>query len=77
MTDVIRDTPAWDAGLETGDTIVTVDGYQIGFVNNQLYSLGDELQRRADRYGRVTLLVQNRRNGRLVNVDVQLDRSLR
>ena len=77
VTNVIRDTPAWDAGLEEGDTIITVDGYQVGYVDRRLYPLGEELQRRADRNGGVTLLVQNRRNGRLVNVDVQLERARR
>ena len=77
VTSVIRDTPAWDAGLEEGDTIVTVNGYQVGYIDRRLYPLGEELQRRAGRNGRVTLLVQNRRNGRLVNVDVQLERALR
>lgn len=74
ITRVLPETPAWRAGLERGDQIITVDGYQIGIVNGRLYPLGEELQRRADREGDVTLLVQNVRNGRLVNVDVGLER---
>lgn len=61
------------AGLERGDLIVTVNGYQVGFVQGRLYDLPTELERRADRRGRVRLLVQNRRDGQLQNLDVRLD----
>jgi hypothetical protein len=74
ITRVIPRTPAFQAGLERGDKIVTVDGYQIGFVKGRLYPLGEELQRRAGRNGHVTLLVHNWRNGELLNVEVQLER---
>lgn len=46
----------------------------IGFVDNQLFPLGHELQRQANRRGEVTLLVQNVRNNRLLNIPVGLDR---
>ena len=59
------------AGLEAGDTIVTVEGYQVGYVSGRLYDMSEELARRVDRQGRVTLLVRNHRDGRLVNVPVQ------
>lgn len=56
------------AGLEAGDVIVTVAGYQVGMVGERLFDIGDELARRVDRRGRVTLLVRNRRDGALYNV---------
>jgi hypothetical protein len=62
------------AGLEVGDVIVTVNGYQIGYVGSRVFSLGDELQRRAGPQGEVLLLVQNVRNRELVNMDVRLQR---
>jgi hypothetical protein len=74
ITRTLPNTPAWRSGLERRDRIVTVDGYQIGYVNGRLYPLGDELQRRADRSGRVPLLVQDCRTGDLVNMDVRLER---
>ena len=73
ITNVLPRSPAWEAGLERGDVIVTVDGFQVGYVGGRLYSLGDELQHRAGG-GRVLLLVQNTRNQRLVNVDARLER---
>lgn len=63
-------SPASRAGLEAGDTIVTVGGYQVGYVESRLFDLGDEIARRVDTRGQVTLLVRNRRNGNLVNVPV-------
>jgi hypothetical protein len=74
ITRVLPGTPAWREGLEPRDVIVAVDGYQVGYVGRYLYPLGEELQRRADRNGRVTLLVQNRRDRRLLNLDVGLTR---
>jgi len=56
------------AGIEAGDTIITVGGYQVGFVGERLYDLGDELARRVDGNGDVTLVVRNRRTGGLVSV---------
>lgn len=66
--------PAWQVGMERGDRIVSVNGFQVGWVQDQLYPLGDELQRQADRSGYVTLLVQNVRNNELLNLQVELDR---
>ncbi len=74
ITGVVPRTPAQQAGLERGDVIVTVNGYQVGYVNDWVYYLGDELQRQAQDDGRVRLLVQNRRNARLINLDVRLSR---
>jgi uncharacterized lipoprotein YbaY len=74
ITDVQPSSAAWRVGLETRDVIVTVNGYQVGFVNRQLYDLQTELNLRAGRSGAVRLLVWNHRNGELVNIDVRLDR---
>ena len=59
------------SGLEAGDTIVNVSGYQIGYVNGRLIDLTDELARRSDTQGRVTVLVHNHRNRALANVPLQ------
>jgi uncharacterized lipoprotein YbaY len=60
------------AGLETNDTIVTVAGYQVGIVDGRRFDLSDEIARRIDSRGRVTLLVLDQRNRRLVNVPLTL-----
>jgi hypothetical protein len=60
-------------GLERGDRIVSVGGYQVGYVGDHLYPLGYELQRQAGRHGNVLLLVQNVRNSELASFDVRLD----
>jgi uncharacterized lipoprotein YbaY len=73
VTRVIPRSAADRSGIERGDVIITVNGYQVGRVLGRLYDLPSELERRADRRGRVQLLVQNRRNGDLVNLDVRLD----
>ncbi len=71
LTQVLPSSVAQRAGLESGDVIVTVGGYQVGYVAGRLYDLGDELARRVDSRGLANLLVRNQRNGRLVNVPVQ------
>jgi uncharacterized lipoprotein YbaY len=73
VTRVISRSAADRAGLERGDLIITVNGYQIGIVQGRRYELSEELERRADRRGRVRLLVQKRRNGTVQNLDVRLD----
>ena len=74
VTHVFPGTPAWRVGLEPRDVIVSIDGYQIGYVNRQFYEISTELNYRAGRTGWVRLLVQNCRNDQLVNIDVQLAR---
>ena len=74
ITRVASDSAAAREGLEAGDRIVSVGGYQVGYVGELLYPLGFELRRQADGSGRVLLLVQNVRNEDLVNLTVQLDR---
>jgi uncharacterized lipoprotein YbaY len=76
---VIREVTPNSAGdrarLEVGDLIIAVGGFQIGMIEGRLYDLGDELRRRADASGIVTLLVQDHRNGQIASVRVQLDAS--
>lgn len=72
VTRVVPNSPAARAGLEPRDAIVTVEGYQVGYVGRRLYALGPELQQRANPNGEVLLLVQNWRNGELTNMDVRL-----
>jgi len=72
ITRVTPNSPAARAGLEPRDRIVTVEGYQVGYVQRRLYPLGPELQLRARPNGDVGLLVQNWRNGELTNMDVRL-----
>lgn len=74
VTRVLPGSPAWSAGLEHGDVIVTVNGYQVGYVRGRLYPLGEEVQRRAGPRGDVLLLVQDVRTDRLLNLDVTLER---
>jgi hypothetical protein len=73
VTRVIPGTAAWRVGFEPGDRIVTVGGFQVGFVGDRLFYLGEELQHRADPRGRVRILAQNVRDRGLLNIDVQLD----
>ena len=75
VTRVSPNSAASRKGIEPGDKIVTIGGYQIGYVGDLLYPLGFELQRHAGRRGDVLLLVQNVRNEELMNLNVQLDRS--
>ncbi len=67
LTNVVRGGVAERNGLSQGDIIVTVSGFQVGYVDGLLYDLGDELARNVDRRGRVTLLVMRNRDGRLLN----------
>jgi S1-C subfamily serine protease len=73
ITRVVPGSAAERQGLERGDRIVAVGGYQVGYVGDLLYPLGYELQRQAGRRGKVLLLVQNVRNDELLSMEVQLD----
>jgi len=76
VTRVAPDSPAARRGLERGDRIVSVGGYQVGYVGDLLYPLGYEVRRQADARGEVLLLVQNVRDKELLNLTVQLDHLL-
>jgi uncharacterized lipoprotein YbaY len=76
VTEVYRPTPASRAGIEVDDIILTINGFQVGIVNGQLFDVGDELQKRADSRGYVNLLIWNHRDRTLANRNVRLERSL-
>ena len=59
-------------GLEVGDRIIAVDGKQIGRIGDQVVRLGDQLESSGGQDGRVLLLIQDRRNDRLVPLRVTL-----
>jgi uncharacterized lipoprotein YbaY len=73
ITDVTPGSAGERARLERDDLIIAVGGYQVGIIDGLLYDLGDELRRRADATGAVSILVQDHNNGRIANVRVQLD----
>ncbi len=73
VTDVTPGSAGERARLERDDLIIAVGGYQVGMIDGLLYDLGDELRRRADAAGAVSILVQDHNNGRIANVRVQLD----
>ncbi|MFM7137621.1 MAG: PDZ domain-containing protein [Planctomycetota bacterium] len=62
---------AQTTGIEAGDTLVTVGGYQVGYVGDRLFDVGDELARRVDAAGGVTVLVRDGRTGTLENAGVR------
>ena len=72
ITQVVPGTPADLAGLERGDRVLTVGGYQVGVVATptgpRVYPLGRELARRIGPTGEVTMLVQDHRSGRITNI---------
>jgi len=48
---------AANSGLKAGDVVVSVAGYQVGYVNGRAVDLVYEISRRVDAYGRVRLVV--------------------
>ena len=66
-------SPAAAAGLEPDDSIVTVSGYQVGYVHNHRHELGQAFNDYADTDGYVTLLVHDNRSGNLINLPVNLE----
>ena len=72
ITRVAPGSAAHGQGLEVGDRIVSIGGYQVGYVGDLLYPLGYELQRQAGPRGEVLLLVQNVRGKELMNLNVRL-----
>lgn len=73
VKEVVSGSAAQRAGLEVNDRIISIHGYQVGYVNGVLYDIGQEVERHADTTGWVRMLVQDNRNGRLMNLPVQLD----
>lgn len=75
LTNVLQGSAAQRAGLERNDTIISVAGYQVGYVGRQLYDLADEINARAGNSGQILLLIQNGRNGELRNITVSFGES--
>ena len=73
LTEIVRGSAAERAGLEVNDRIISVHGYQVGYVDGTLYDSGQEFERHADDQGWVRLLVQNNRDGKLLSIPVQLE----
>ena len=59
------------SGLQAGDTIINVAGYQVGMVGDRLYDVGDEVAKHVNAAGQVPLLVRNGRTGGLVTIPAQ------
>lgn len=59
------------AGLEPGDTVIAVNGYQVGLVGDRLYDTGDEISRRINAANQVQMLVRKGRTGTLAMLPVQ------
>jgi len=74
IIEVFQGTAANRAGIEVGDIVVSVNGYQVGNVLGRVYDIADEFERRADPQGRVRFLILDARTGELVNRDINLDR---
>jgi len=70
---VVNGSAANRAGLEANDTIISVGGYQVGYVNGQLYDCATEFERSANDQGWVSMLVMDSRTSRLRNLPVQLE----
>lgn len=76
IVQVVQNGAAQRAGLEKGDVVLTVNGYQVGYVNGTLYDCGNEFERNADKNGWVNILVFDNRTKSLTNLPVQLDSRL-
>lgn len=69
---VLPGSAAQRAGLEGGDQITRVNGRRVGIVGGRLIDLEDVLNQQADRFGRVTLQIIDRRTGQPRSVPAQL-----
>lgn len=72
LTDIESGMPAQRAGLEKGDVIVNVEGFQVGYVDGALFDLGDEIRKRVDQQGKVNFLVYDQRTRVLQSLPVTL-----
>ena len=62
VTDVSRNGPAWQFGIEPGDYILDCMGYPVGYYEGRYYQLADTLNRVAQRDGWVNILIWNKRS---------------
>jgi uncharacterized lipoprotein YbaY len=72
ITEVIPGSPAARAGLSPGDKIITVEGYQVGYVGQRLFDLNEECNRRVGTNGIVRMTVRQRSTGQDANYEVPL-----
>lgn len=77
IVQVVQNGSAQRAGLEKDDIILSVNGFQVGYVNGTLYDCGTEFERLADKNGWVNMLVFDNRGRTLTNLPVQLDSRLK
>jgi hypothetical protein len=61
ITEVTRNSPASNFGLEEGDYLLDIGGYPVGFYGGGYYPLADTLNQVARRDGWVNLLIWNKR----------------
>jgi hypothetical protein len=61
ISEVTRNSPASRFGLESGDYLLDVMGFPVGFHGSSYFSLADALNRNVRRDGWVNVLVWNRR----------------
>ena len=61
---------AANSGLKAGDVVVSVAGYQVGYVNGRAVDLVYEISRRVDAYSRVRLVVFDAFTRQLKNLDL-------
>ncbi len=73
VSNVSSNSAAARARIESGDLIVNVGGFQVGMVAGRVYDLAEEINRRADANGLVTVVIQDHRSGQLASVPIQLD----
>ena len=73
IVQVVQNGAAQRGGLEKDDIILSVNGFQVGYVSDTLYDCGTEFERLADKNGWVNMLVFDNRNRSLTNLPVQLD----
>lgn len=76
IVQVVQNGAAQRAGLEKDDIVLSVNGFQVGYVNGTLYDCGTEFERLADKNGWVNILVFDNRTRSLTNLPVQLDSRL-
>ncbi|MGC3968491.1 MAG: PDZ domain-containing protein [Pirellulales bacterium] len=60
---VVERSAAWDLGLEAGDVVQAIDGFQVGVINGATYSLPSEIRRSGDK---VELQIRDRRTGDVI-----------
>jgi membrane-associated protease RseP (regulator of RpoE activity) len=57
---VVPDSSAWKLGIEAGDVIEAIDGFQVGLINGATFSLGSEIRRSGET---VELRIRDARTG--------------